>query len=255
MSSMEKSMGKTKTPAFRFRGLTILLVCTLVVNVILVTVATVMRPDNANAHTRQAADKSMNAPGDESADTPVQVADNSENGENAVDLVEPTVVRPVDSGDEANHTASENPTLVVETSPQPEIPSTEPSGALVMTEPTEGVDLSLENVVETQPIEPVTPGIPLVQPEPAVTTPVPRPRLIVVNPAHNGGVVAYLVDGKIHSLAPGQEHDLGNGPPRRIEFHRGDSFGEATVLLDAGTYHFDIGDEGWSLTQTTSIVD
>ena len=79
------------------------------------------------------------------------------------------------------------------------------------------------------------------------------PKLLVVNPVETGGTVFYLVDGEVHSLAPGESHDLEEGLDHKFEFHRGEDFGDAEVVIKTGTYHFRVENNGWNLAVASSV--
>jgi hypothetical protein len=73
-----------------------------------------------------------------------------------------------------------------------------------------------------------------------------RAGLSIHNPRRSGGAVHYLVNGREHTLQPGESQQLPGGQ-WLIEFHRGGDYGEAASTLAAGNYRFEITANGWDL--------
>lgn len=75
--------------------------------------------------------------------------------------------------------------------------------------------------------------------------------VLLMNPPDSGGVIHYVVDGATYSLHPGQMHQLDGEHSRRVEFHRGSAFGDASHVLSPGKYVFRVTENGWSLVEQT----
>jgi hypothetical protein len=71
--------------------------------------------------------------------------------------------------------------------------------------------------------------------------------VLLVNPEETGGPVHFVVEGVIHTLQPGEQHLLGSGGTWKVEFDRGNNFGDALHVVDFGTWRFQVGDQGWAL--------
>jgi hypothetical protein len=71
--------------------------------------------------------------------------------------------------------------------------------------------------------------------------------LILINPPATGGVVHFVVDGQVLSLAPGELRRLPAGVVRRVQFHRGGKFGDADQRCQSGVFAFSVNEHGWSL--------
>jgi len=79
----------------------------------------------------------------------------------------------------------------------------------------------------------------------------PAPAFLhLVNPRDSGGEIHYEVDGVGFSLLPGEYQQLPLGSEHEVEFHRGDNFGDAKVVIREGVYLFGVGSTGWKLEQT-----
>ena len=74
--------------------------------------------------------------------------------------------------------------------------------------------------------------------------------LTLVNPPMSGGVVHFVVDGVVCSLQPGEYQQLAALGQRRIQFHRGDDFGDADYRLCSGAFLFQVEEDGWELWPT-----
>ncbi len=72
--------------------------------------------------------------------------------------------------------------------------------------------------------------------------------LVLINPAESGGVIRYLVNGHTFAMAPGHTQRLPAGREWRVEFHRGESFGDARHVLRSGRFEFRPTPEGWQLS-------
>ncbi len=68
---------------------------------------------------------------------------------------------------------------------------------------------------------------------------------VLVNPSSHE--LAYLVNGQLYRLGPGERHQLGTAKRWVIQFDRGGDFGEATYEVSAGTHVFQVGERGWEL--------
>jgi hypothetical protein len=78
------------------------------------------------------------------------------------------------------------------------------------------------------------------------------PRLELVNPVNNGQAVHFLAGDTVHSLEPGQKHDLAGGDGTwRIRFHRGGDFGNAEYSLSHGVFEFRVAEQGWHLERVS----
>jgi hypothetical protein len=76
----------------------------------------------------------------------------------------------------------------------------------------------------------------------------PSQGLVLLNPQETGGSVSYLLNGQVQSLRPGQKQELPGAQSWRIQFHRGDDFGNAEHTLTSGTYAFRVSKQGWELS-------
>jgi len=72
-------------------------------------------------------------------------------------------------------------------------------------------------------------------------------RARIVNSVENRATLSFLIDGQVHSLAPGGQQDVQGGPARVIAFDRGQSHGTARYAIRAGTYTFTPTEKGWEL--------
>jgi hypothetical protein len=73
--------------------------------------------------------------------------------------------------------------------------------------------------------------------------------LVVINPPTTGGVVHFLLDGEIVSLAPGELARVLAKESRLVQFHRGDDFGDEELRLVTGVYAFAVSERGWTLAE------
>ena len=71
--------------------------------------------------------------------------------------------------------------------------------------------------------------------------------LLLANDRNSGGVVRFLVDGRVYELLPGEAHSFLLGDRWHVRFHRGETFGIEERTLEAGAYHFVVTDAGWAL--------
>jgi hypothetical protein len=78
---------------------------------------------------------------------------------------------------------------------------------------------------------------------------IPRDTLFVINPPATGGVVHFLLDGEVVSLAPGELARVLAKGPRLIQYHRGNDFGNEELRAETGVLAFAVGDRGWTLAQ------
>jgi hypothetical protein len=79
--------------------------------------------------------------------------------------------------------------------------------------------------------------------------------LRLVNPRKTGGVVHYELDGIAHSLRPGEYQEIPPETEHKIEFHRGDDWGDTKLVLRKGVYEFNVDDTGWKLNLTQEDFD
>ena len=86
-----------------------------------------------------------------------------------------------------------------------------------------------------------------VQPQ-ATPEPQAPAALVLRNAQRSTGRIQYLVDGQLYALEPQKMQRFEGIEPRRIQFHRGGSFGNAEQVLTAGTYRFLATPQGWELT-------
>ncbi|NLX55789.1 MAG: hypothetical protein GXY58_11800 [Planctomycetaceae bacterium] len=82
-------------------------------------------------------------------------------------------------------------------------------------------------------------------PEPAVP-PVPQ-TLVLHNVPQSGGPVRFVVNGQVYELMPGESREFTTGSSWDVQFHRGESFGDARRQLACGVYSFVITEQGWDL--------
>lgn len=282
MASIQPTNSTGNTPVFRTRGRSLLLLCVLMINVLLVAVAPMMRPDTATA--QPSGPENTVEPEATKPAEPVQVADatsqaapaveqsatDSEDTDTEPDTPEsvsasPNSVSKDVSANSTNPASDQHETQHVSAASTPELKEVEQSST------TDNVSAPTET--QSASPSPVNAGAPETEDEsiarievtpptqsdvdtaadssPAVTPPVPpaAPDLQIVNPAETGGTVFYLVNGEVNSLEPGESHNLKNGRQYTIEFHRGGELGEAELQLQAGTYHFRVDDAGWNLTE------
>jgi hypothetical protein len=66
-------------------------------------------------------------------------------------------------------------------------------------------------------------------------------------------VIAFFQSG-LHSLGPGETHNLGSGDSWLIQFHRGGDFGNAEYTIADGVHAFKAAELGWEL-QRVSLPD
>ena len=65
--------------------------------------------------------------------------------------------------------------------------------------------------------------------------------------SENEGPVSFLVNGRVCELQPGEAHEFAAGTSWIVQFHRGESFGNAEQTLGPGVFHFVVTDQGWDL--------
>lgn len=280
MASIQPTSSAENTTSFRTRGRSLLLLCVLMINVLLVAVAPMMRPETATAQpsgpkdaeepkatktpepvqvadaTAQAAPAVEQATTDSKVDntkldSPASVSDSPKSGSKDV-LVNST--NPAADQHETQHDSSANPPEVTEVDPSSvtdhapaptETQSASSSPVNAVASETEDESIARVEVSPPTPSDVETAA----DTSPAITPPDPTaaPDLLIVNPAETGGTVFYLVDGEVQSLEPGESHNLKNGRQYTIEYHRGGEFGEAELQVQSGTYHFRVDNAGWKL--------
>jgi hypothetical protein len=77
--------------------------------------------------------------------------------------------------------------------------------------------------------------------------------LELVNPPETSGRVHFVVDGVIHTLVPGERRKFVAICPRKIEFHRGDDFGDLAYTVERGTWQFQVSEKGWELVEAEHV--
>ncbi len=75
----------------------------------------------------------------------------------------------------------------------------------------------------------------------------PPTALTIRNARENEGPVSFLVNGRVCELQPGEAHEFAAGTSWIVQFHRGESFGNAEQTLGPGVFHFVVTDQGWDL--------
>jgi hypothetical protein len=83
---------------------------------------------------------------------------------------------------------------------------------------------------------------------------IPRDVLIVINPPTTGGMVHFLLDGAVVSLAPGELARVLAKGSRLVQFHRGDDFGNEELRAESGVFAFAVSDRGWTLAEAEDRV-
>jgi hypothetical protein len=76
-----------------------------------------------------------------------------------------------------------------------------------------------------------------------------RHEVVLLNPPGNRGSVYYLVNGVVHSLAPGEDHQLNGRDPWDVRFDRGREFGVAEHTVSDGLFEFHVTEQGWRLVE------
>jgi hypothetical protein len=71
--------------------------------------------------------------------------------------------------------------------------------------------------------------------------------LVIINPPATGGIVHYIVDGEVCSLLPTEYHRFAGDQTKKVVFHKGDDFPDATETIAAGVFVFLVTDDGWEL--------
>jgi hypothetical protein len=80
----------------------------------------------------------------------------------------------------------------------------------------------------------------------------PPTALTIRNARENEGPVSFLVNGRVCELQPGEAHEFAAGTSWNVQFHRGESFGNAEQTLGPGTFCFVVTDQGWDLEAAPS---
>ena len=75
----------------------------------------------------------------------------------------------------------------------------------------------------------------------------PPTGLTIRNALENEGPVSFLVNGRVCELQPGEAHEFAAGTSWTVQFHRGESFGNAEQTLAPGVFRFVVTDQGWDL--------
>ena len=91
-----------------------------------------------------------------------------------------------------------------------------------------------------------------------VTLPLPMPDfdpciLEIVNPLETNGPVHFVIEGAVHTLLPGETRQWLALGQRNVEFHRGDEFGDATYVVERGTWQFQVSEAGWELVAAEHV--
>ena len=81
------------------------------------------------------------------------------------------------------------------------------------------------------------------------------PVLVLFNPLDSGGQMRFLVNGEFHLLLPGGVHRFDSEERWRIQFHRGNRFGDADFTLVGGRYEFRVTDNGWDLAEVADSTE
>jgi hypothetical protein len=77
--------------------------------------------------------------------------------------------------------------------------------------------------------------------------------LELFNPPETNGPVHFVVDGTVYSLQAGEKLDLVAASQRKVEFHRGDDFGDIAYQVERGTWCFQVTDAGWELVEAEHV--
>lgn len=252
MASKQQANPTGNGPAFRTRGLSLILACVLMINVLLVVVAPTLRPEQASAQDKEPTvaenvEASKEPKKVQSVETTTQTPpkEDSETSLSTNEVSAPRIAKAELQNQTAEMIAIEPPKVS-----EPELVSQQEQSVIA---PPTKVDRSASkseavahSIAKSGDVIDVPKAA--VQPEAEKPVPVVLPKLLVVNPAETGGTVFYLVDGEVHSLAPGETLTLEEGRNHKIEFHRGEGFGDAEVMLSTGIYHFQVDSNGWNLT-------
>lgn len=82
-----------------------------------------------------------------------------------------------------------------------------------------------------------------------------RETVNIANPAGSGGVVSFIVDGKQEvTLAPGESTTMKDAGSYAVEFDRGETYGTTRIVLNEGTYEFEVTASGWDLQRRSSVA-
>ena len=125
-----------------------------------------------------------------------------------------------------------------------------PSGPILMPGPAPSVEVSTAAEVLGFP---VLAGQPLPEVD-AEASQEMTAGVLIRNPDDSGSTVHYTLNGQRHSLEPGYRHNVSSSRKWEIQFDRGGSFGKARYSLPAGSYRFDVTENGWDLVKETFEV-
>jgi hypothetical protein len=81
----------------------------------------------------------------------------------------------------------------------------------------------------------------------ATDSPQTKGILVLRNPNYNRGPIAFLMDGRVVTLKPGEETVHHADEPHTIQFHRGGDHGVGNRSLLQGTHEFKVTSQGWNL--------
>jgi hypothetical protein len=94
----------------------------------------------------------------------------------------------------------------------------------------------------------LTATLPASQPaSPSTGVASPPTGLTIRNARENEGPVSFLVNGRVCELQPGEAHEFAAGTSWTVQFHRGESFGNAEQTLGPGIFCFVVTVQGWDL--------
>jgi len=113
-------------------------------------------------------------------------------------------------------------------------------------------------MVEVRDAELLDLGVPLLNSAASPLPETPRPPAstgtVVYNPKNSPVTVHYVVDGAPFQLKPGESRSHEVKANSRFTYNRGETLGDATYQLIAGTYKFSIQDRAWQVTKESFSV-
>src|SRR5271157_3971843 len=114
------------------------------------------------------------------------------------------------------------------------------------------------DMVEVRDAELLDLGVPLLNSAASPLPETPRPPAstgtVVYNPKNSPVTVHYVVDGAPFQLKPGESRSHEVKANSRFTYNRGETLGDATYQLIAGTYKFSIQDRAWQVTKGSFSV-
>ena len=117
------------------------------------------------------------------------------------------------------------------------------------------------DMVEVRDAELLDLGVPLLNSAASPLPETPRPPAstgtVVYNPKNSPVTVHYVVDGALFQLKPGESRSHEVKANSRFTYNRGETLGNATYQLIAGTYKFSIQDRAWQVTKESfsAVID